>query len=83
MEDREENVPRERTFHNRRFDAVAMGAFGVAITLLGFLGVAYRDNQASIAANLQSLAAQWSSQFSELAKDVRGLQRCAWMRGCK
>ena len=78
MESGEANVPRERTVYNRRFDAVAIGAFAVGVTLIGLLGVAYRDNQNAVIANITQFEIRVSEQLKELGSRVRELESHVW-----
>ena len=83
LEDREEERESAPLRYNRRFDAFALGACGLALTLLGFLGTSYQHSQDALSANLQAVAAQWDKNFTELAQELRAVEKCAWLRGCK
>jgi hypothetical protein len=80
MEGGEADVPRERTVYNRRFDGIAMGAVAIGVTLLGFLGVAYRDNQNAVVQNITNFEIRVSDQLKELGGRVRELEERVWRK---
>jgi hypothetical protein len=78
MENREEDHSRPPLRHNRRFDAVAIGAISVFVALFGLLGVSYRDAQNSLSLNVQNFEVRLARELEKLDSRVRDLERRLW-----
>jgi len=75
MEDRENDDSGEPIRHNRRFDALALGAIGIGVSLLVALLVANRDAQNQTNRSIESYATDNNRQHQQIWQHVQDVER--------